>query len=150
LPNYTNEVPLQVHQARAAGISATFLGSDSWNMEQLVDIPELDGAFVSTHYAIDAAGAAGQQFVELFRQRYNDVPGNGAALTYDAFNLLFQAIQNQGQVDPESIRMGLRQIGQFQGVTGSMIYEGTGDPKKSAVILQIKNGTTQFYRTMEP
>lgn len=150
LPNFSNEIPLQARQARDMGITAVFLGSDSWDLRQLVDLPELDGTFVSGHYSADVASAAGQRFVELFRQQYNEPPNSAAALTYDAFSLLFQAIQNQGQVDPESIRMGLQQIESFQGVTGSMVYGDTGDPKKSAVILQIKNGTAQYYQTIDP
>ncbi len=150
LPNFNNDIVPQIHQAQAAGITATLLGSDSWDWEQSADLAAVDGAFFSTHYAHDAANATGQRFVELFRQQYNEVPDDEAALTYDAFNLLFQAIQNEGQVDPESIRMGLRQIEQFQGVTGLMRYTGTGDPEKSAIILQIKDGKAQYYETIEP
>jgi branched-chain amino acid transport system substrate-binding protein len=150
LPNFSNDILPQVRQARAANITAIFLGSDSWDLEELIDIPALDGAFFSSHYAEDAANATGQRFVELFRQQYNAEPDDEAALTYDAFKLLFQAIQNAGQVDPESIQMGLQQIEQFQGVTGLMMYTGTGDPEKSAIILQIKDGNAEYYETIEP
>jgi branched-chain amino acid transport system substrate-binding protein len=150
LPNFNNDIVLQVHQAQTLGITATLLGSDSWDWEQLVDLAAVEGAFFSTHYVNDAANATGQRFVELFRQQYNEAPDDEAALTYDAFNLLFQAIQNAGQVDPESIQRGLRQIEQFQGVTGLMRYTGTGDPEKSAIILQIKDGEAQYYETIEP
>lgn len=150
LPNYANEIPLQAQQARAAGITATLLGSDSWNLDQLINVPEVDGAFASTHYFANVTTVIGQRFVELFSQQYNDQPDSTAALTYDAFNMLFQAVQNQGRIDSESIQTGLHQIGQFRGVTGVMTYEGTGDPQKSAIILQIKNGKVQYYETLEP
>jgi branched-chain amino acid transport system substrate-binding protein len=149
LPNYSNEIPHQVEQARLAGVEAIFLGSDSWELEQLVDLPELNGAFVSAHYAADAANDAGKTFVDLFRQHYDEIPDSVAALTYDAFGMLFQAIQRQEQHDPQSIRDSLQQIHQFYGVTGSMIY-AENDPKKSVVILQIVNRAAQFYQTIEP
>ncbi|MEJ2747506.1 MAG: ABC transporter substrate-binding protein [Anaerolineae bacterium] len=150
LPNYVNEVALQAQQARAAGIEAVLLGSDSWELKQLIDLPELDGAFVTTHYAADAADPAVQEFVDAFVQQYNHLPNNAAALTYDAFQLLFQVVQNQGQVDPESIQTGLSEIQEFRGVTGLMLYRGTGDPEKSAVILQIKDGAARYYETVNP
>jgi len=73
-----------------------------------------------------------------------------AALTYDAFGLLFEAIRNQGKTDSESIRNGLASISRYEGVTGTMEYKGTGDPVKSAVILQIQDGQFKFYRLAEP
>ena len=73
-----------------------------------------------------------------------------AALTYDAFGMLFQVIESQGKADPESIRNGLTIISQYEGVTGMMEYKGTGDPIKSAVILQIRNGKFTFYTLASP
>lgn len=150
LPTYANEVAVQAQQARATGIEAVLLGSDSWELKQLIDLPELNGAFVTTHYAADADYPAVQEFVDAFRQQHNYPPDNAAALTYDAFQLLFQAVQNQSQVDPESIQLGLSEIQEFRGVTGLMLYRGTGDPEKSAVILQIKDGVVRYYKTVNP
>lgn len=149
LPNYSNEITLQARQARLASIEAIFLGSDSWELEQLAGMAELDGSFVSTHFAVDAVNDAGQTFVAQFRQRYDDIPDSVAALTYDAFGMLFQALQSQEQIGPQAIRDGLQQIGQFYGVTGSMIFKGH-DPEKSVVILQIVNRTAQYYQKIEP
>jgi len=73
-----------------------------------------------------------------------------AALTYDAFGLLFQAIRNAGSTEPESIRIGLATIESYPGVTGQMRFRGSGDPIKSAVILQIRNGKFVFYKFATP
>ena len=73
-----------------------------------------------------------------------------AALTYDAFGLLFEAIQSQASVEPESIRTGLAGIQSFTGVTGTMQYAGTGDPVKSAVIVKVVNGKFVFYKLATP
>ena len=64
----------------------------------------------------------------------------------DAFGLLFQAIQSQGQADPESIRNGLSNIECYDGVTGTLSYDGSGDPVKSAVILKVEDGKANFYK----
>ena len=84
-------------------------------LERLVNSLELDGAFVSSHYAVDAVNDDGQRFVELYRQQYNVFPDDEAALTYDVFHLLFQALQSQGKIDPESIQFGFQQIQNLQG-----------------------------------
>jgi branched-chain amino acid transport system substrate-binding protein len=150
LPNYYNEVPLQVRQAHTLGVEATIIGSDSWGQLAAEDMTEMEGFFFSTHYAPDIASDVAQEFINKYKATYGEVPDDVAALTYDAFGMLFQAIESQGKADPESIRNGLATISQYEGVTGMMEYKGTGDPVKSAVILQIKNGKFTFYKLASP
>jgi len=150
LPNYYNEVPLQVKQAREMGLQTTFLGSDSWTGLETEDRLLLDGYFFSTHYAPDIQSEKAQAFINTYQSTYGDTPDDVAALTYDAFGLLFKAITTQPEVTPDAIRNGLRSIGRYEGVTGTMEYRGTGDPVKSAVILQIQNGEYHFYKLANP
>ncbi|MEJ2557929.1 MAG: ABC transporter substrate-binding protein, partial [Anaerolineae bacterium] len=145
-----NEVPLQAEQARQMGIDVPLIGSDTWGGLEPADRQELEGSFFSTHYAPDIANQQAQVFIEAYRQAYGRVPDDVAALTYDAFGLLFQAIQSQGQANPGSIRNGLSSIERFVGVTGNMEDRGTGDPVKSAVVLQIKGGNFVYYKQASP
>lgn len=150
LPNYYNEVPQQVVQARALGIEASFIGSDSWGGLEAQYLPALEGAYYSTHYATDIASPVAQNFITAYQSAYGTVPDDVAALTYDTFGMLFEVIKTQGKTDSESIRNGLAALSRYEGVTGTMEYKGTGDPIKSAVILQIKDGKISFFRLAEP
>lgn len=150
LPNYYSEVPLQVKQAREAGIDVPVIGSDTWGVLESEDLPDLEGCFFSTHYSTDIASPAAERFVSAYEEAYGQVPDDVAALTYDAFGLLFEAIRSQGEADAESIRNGLASIRRYEGVTGVMEFRGTGDPIKSAVILRIEGGQFKFYRLAEP
>ena len=152
LPNYDQEVPLQVRQARQLGITTTFLGSDSWPRigAELLKNQEFEGSFFSDSWSKDRAGSNAQGFIRCYREAYKKDPSSLAALTYDAFGLLFHAIQSQGRADPESIRNGLANIKNYNGVTGNISYQGSGNPAKSAVILQIKEGRTVFYKQVSP
>jgi len=149
LPNY-GEVVMQVQQAHEMGLDMPVLGSDSWGSIAPEDRTTLDGYYFSTHYAPDIASEAAQTFVQSYRDAYGEVPDDVAALTYDAFKMLFQVMTTQGKTDAESIRNGLNSIGSYNGVTGTMEYQGTGDPVKSAVILQIVNGELKFYEIANP
>ena len=150
LPNYHNEIPGQVAQAREIGLEAPFLGSDTWGSLASGDLPGLTGYYFSTHYTPEIESDVAQAFIEKYQTAYDSVPDDVAALTYDAFGLLAQAIANQQKADPESIRNGLSSIGRYEGVTGSMEYQGSGDPVKSAVILQVKNDGFEFYKMANP
>jgi branched-chain amino acid transport system substrate-binding protein len=146
-PQYYNEVPLIVQQARELGYEGPILGSDSWGTPDLIDLcgDACEGLFFSTHYAPDIATDVAQQFITAYEDKYGEKPDDVAALTYDAFQMLFLAIQDAGSLDKAAIRDALAQIDRFEGVTGVMSFDEQGDPTKCAVIIQIKDGAFTYY-----
>lgn len=150
LPNYADEVLLQVQQARELGYKGLIVGGDAWGSIDSQKIKILEGSFTSDLWAPDNQTPKSQAFVKAYMQAYNHIPASDAPLTYDAFGLLFQAMQKEGKTDPESIRQGLATIGRYTGVTGVLEYKGTGDPIRSAVILQVKGDKFVFYKQFDP
>ena len=152
LPNYYNEVPLQVQQARRLGIVCPFIGSDSWGSQEILTLcgPELDDSYFSTHYAPDITTETAQKFIRAYEVKYGKKPDDVAALTYDAGGLLLTAITQAGVLDRQKVRDALAGVQQYEGVTGTMKFHGTGDPIKSAVILHVKDCGFNYYSTVEP
>jgi branched-chain amino acid transport system substrate-binding protein len=153
LPNYYSEVPLQVQQAHRLGIKAPFLGSDSWGSADLLKLggADLEGYYFSTHYAADNAAPAAVRFISGYTKAYGATPDDVAALTWDAFGLLFTAIGNAGKTDREAVRDALARLPGYAGVTGDMKFQdGSGDPIKSAVILRIKGGRFVYVTNAKP
>jgi branched-chain amino acid transport system substrate-binding protein len=152
LPNYYSEVPLQVQQAHKLGFKGAIVGSDSWGNLELIGLcgADCEGLFFTTHYAADIATPKAQQFIKAYEAAYGKTPDDVAALTYDSFGLLFQAIQAAGKVDREAVRNALVGITAYEGVTGVMQFKGTGDPVKSAVVIQIKSGKFTYFQTAKP
>lgn len=152
LPNYYNEVPLQVQQARRLGIVCPFIGSDSWGSQEILTLcgPELDDSYFSTHYAPDITTETAQKFIRAYEVKYGKKPDDVAALTYDAGGLLLTAITQAGVLDRQKVRDALAGVQQYEGVTGTMKFYGTGDPIKSAVILHVKDCGFNYYSTVQP
>ena len=152
LPNYYNEVPLQVQQARRLGIVCPFIGSDSWGSQEILTLcgPELDDSYFSTHYAPDITTETAQKFIRAYEVKYGKKPDDVAALTYDAGGLLLTAITQAGVLDRQKVRDALAGVQQYEGVTGTMKFHGTGDPIKSAVILHVKDCGFNYYSTVQP
>lgn len=153
LPNYYSEVPLQIQQAKRLGITAPFLGSDSWGSAELLTLcgADCDGYYFSTHYAADNATPVAKKMIDAYKAKYGTTPDDVAALTYDSFGLLWQALQSAGSIDRQAVRDALAKIPNYEGVTGTMQFqEGSGDPIKSAVILQIKDGKFNFFANANP
>ena len=153
LPNYYSEVPLQVQQAKRLGITAPFLGSDSWGSAELTKLcgGDCENFYFSMHYAADAATPVAKKFIDAYKAKYDTTPDDVAALTYDSFGLLARALRDAGKADREAVRNAMAKISDFDGVTGMMKFqEGSGDPVKSAVIVQIKGGKFTFFANAKP
>ena len=143
----------QIEQARRLGISAPFLGSDSWGSSDLVKLggAQVEGCCFSTHYAPDRASPVARKFIAAYTAAYGSAPDDVAALTYDAFGLLFQALSRAGRADREALRDALAETPSFEGVTGTMRFSpGSGDPVKSAVIIQVRRGAFAWFADAVP
>lgn len=153
LPTYYSDVPLIAQQARRLGITAPFIGSDAWSSPEIVKLgkEEIEGSYFCNHYSTEIATPEAKKFMEDYRAKYGQDPDDVAALTYDAVGLLVEAIQSAGRLDREAIRDALARIPQYEGVTGRMQFQpGSGDPIKSAVILQIKDGKFDWVANAKP
>ncbi|MGA3173781.1 MAG: ABC transporter substrate-binding protein [Syntrophorhabdales bacterium] len=153
LPNYYSEVPLQIQQAKRLAFKVPFVGSDSWGSQELLKLcgKDCEGYYFSTHYAPDTAAPAALKFIEAFKTSYGVMPDDVAALTYDSFGLLKQAIVEGGKIDRQYVRDALAKIKKYEGVTGDMQFvEGSSDPIKSAVILKIEGDRFVFFANAKP
>ncbi|TDI46591.1 MAG: ethanolamine utilization protein EutJ [Acidobacteria bacterium] len=150
LPNLTSIVMIQVRQARELGIDATLLGSDTWDLQLLAGLPEAEGSFVTHQWHPDIPSKEGESFVERYQNAYGDIPKTTAAMTYDALGLIFRAIQTEGAIGAEAIRAGLLKTQDYAGATGAISYKGTGDPERSAVIVQTRGGRATLHRLVAP
>ena len=153
LPNYYSEVPLQIQQAKRLGVTVPFIGADAWGSAELTKLcgSDCNNYYFSTHYAADAATDATKNFIANYQAKYGTTPDDVAALTYDSFGLLWQALKTAGKNDRQATRDALAKIPQYEGVTGNMQFkEGSGDPVKSAVILKIKDGKFTWFANAKP
>lgn len=158
-PQYYNEVALIAQQAHQLGFNQPIMGSDSWGSAELIPLCGADcyGAFFTTHYAAAGAVGATKEFIDNYNSKYGYVPDDVAALTWDAFNLAKQAMEDCGAItgdlaaDRQCVRDALAKVTEFPGITGTMTYTGTGDPSKCAVIVKIGDtGDFNFYQQSCP
>lgn len=152
LPNYFNEVPLQIQQARKLGLTCPVIGSDGWDDPQLIQLggKNMDGCYFTNHYSPDVDRPAAKSFIAQYQKKYNTLPDAAAALTYDSAYILFKAIARAGKATPKAIRDAIAATKGFIGVTGDITYNGSGDPVKGAVIIRIENGKFVFDSAVNP
>lgn len=158
-PQYYNEVPLIVRQAKDLGWKGPIVGSDSWGSAETVELcgDACYGLYFSSHYAAAGAKGATKVFIDRYTAKYGYVPDDVAALTWDALRLTQQAIQDAGKItgkiekDRMAVKDALANIKNFAGITGNMTFTPEGDPIKCAVIVKINDsGEYEFYKSSCP
>lgn len=158
-PQYYNEVPLIVKQAKDLGWTGPIVGSDSWGSAETVELcgEPCYGQFFSSHYAAAGAKGATKEFIDRYNKTHGYIPDDVAALTWDALRLAQQAIENAGELtgkietDRTAVRDALAKVKDFAGITGNMTFTEEGDPIKCAVIVKINDkGEYEFYKSVCP
>lgn len=158
LPQYANEVPAIVKQAHTLGVTSPFLGAGSWASQDLLDAcgADCDGYFFNQQFVPQGATGAAKEFVDTYQAKYDEIPGDVAALTRDALLLVVEALKNCGSVtgtlsaDRACVREGMSIIQGFEGITGTFSFDENGDPEKCVFIVQIGDGTVAYYDTVCP
>ena len=136
---------LIVRQASDLGWTGPFMGADAWGSAELMTLcgDLCKGHYFSTHYAAAGATGATKEFIDKYTAKYGYTPDDVAALTWDATNIMLEAVKNAGSVDSNirkqraAIREALAAIPSFEGITGSMKFDEQGDPIKCAVVVKI-------------
>lgn len=153
IPGYYLEVALIAKQARALGLNQPLLGGDGWDAPELWQLggDALNGSYISTHYSPDDPSPKIQEFVQEYKQRYqNLVPDAHAALAYDATLLLFDAIKRAGTTDGPQLRDALAQTKDFDGVTGFISMDANRNAVKPAVVLKLQDASFIFEEKIQP
>lgn len=144
-PQHYEEVPLIVHQARKMGWKKPITGSNSWSGGDLMSKcgDECKGLYFTGNFAAGGTDGKAKSFVEAYKKAYNALPDEVAALTYDAMHVIGQSLKKTGGLsgnlidDRTKLRDQIAAIKQFEGVTGTLSYQGTGDPVKCTVLIKI-------------
>lgn len=153
MPNQFGEVPLQMKQARQMGITAKFLGGDSWDSP---DVPNIAGNDIVEGAAYDAAfspvdpNPVCQDFVKRYNDKYGVNPNSNAVLAYEAALVVLEGVKNAETLDGQGVRDAMAKITNFPVPSGTITFDDTRNPVKGAVINVYKNGTPDYVTTVNP
>lgn len=152
VPGYYTEVGLIARQARSLGLNMPLFGGDGWDSPKLTEIggAALEGCYFSTHYSADDPAPEVQNFVKLYKARFNGVPDALVVLGYDAVGLLASAIVKSGDTDGRKIRDVLAATRDYPGVSGKITIDSDRNAIKPAVVLRVTHGAIEFVQRVQP
>lgn len=156
LPAYFAEGAIVLKQAREMGMTTPFIGTDAMDNPEIVTLggTAVEG-FAHTTFAYDPTmpemNPIAKQFTESWHKQYPDKNPNAlAALGYDSYFLLIEAIKNAGSAEPQAIRDALEKVKDLPTVTGMTTINATHDAEKDLGVVEIKDGKRVFIGIVKP
>lgn len=151
LPGYYSDAATIIRKSREAGITATFIGGDGWDSEELGKIAgnALDGNYFANHYSPLEDRPEVKNFVTKYKAEFGAEPDGLAALGYDAALVLFDAMDRAPSLAGPDLRSAIAATKNFTGVTGTFSIDAKRNAKKSAVIIEIKDGKQKIAARIE-
>lgn len=150
LPIYAQEAAYILTQAQKQGIDMQFMGGDGLDgvIEKAgeANLSALEGVLLVTPFYADEDS----DFVKAYKADYDVNPDQFAADAYDAVYAIKAAMEKSGAVPTdkdfnEKMIEAMTQI-EVAGVTGNMTWDASGEPTKTAYVVQIKDGAYIEYK----
>jgi branched-chain amino acid transport system substrate-binding protein len=152
VPGYYSEVGIIARQAREVGLKAPLMGGDGWDSEKLFELggSAIQGSYFSNHYSPDNPDPRVQKFISEYKAAYGGVPDALAALGYDAAHVAIEALKRAKDLSGPAVRDAIAQTKNFPGVAGTITLDDKRNAVKSAVVLKVGDGKTEYVTTINP
>lgn len=109
-----------------------------------------EGWYLSCPCTDPAAEKATQKFAEDYQKKYNTAAGTYAAESFDATNMIIQAIADQGgEVDREALADALRKA-EHKGITKTFSFDDKGEFTNQAIFMyQVKEEKIEYLGNID-
>ena len=151
IPSEVRDAGLIIKQSRDMGITAKFIGPDSWGPRMFVFAGDAaEDSYFSTHWHHERDTLENKAFLDSFPDRENQNIRAVYPLTYDSLTILADAIKRAGNLDRKAIRNALFKTKNLNAISGRITFNELGDPiGKSAVILKLTDGEVVFHQIVD-
>lgn len=151
VPDYYNKVGLIAKQARQLGLKSVLMGGDGWDSPDMTKIAgeAIEGGYFTNHYSPDDPRPEVQEWVKKYEARFGSKPDALATLAYDATSLMIAAATQAGSDDPAKVRDALQSV-QMKAISGSVTFDSSGNPIKSAAIMRYTRTGQEYVATVMP
>jgi len=127
-------------QGRELGIKAVFSFGDGACTDEMAKLAGEAAEGMLCSQAGLPPQAADKKFLDAYKKKFNADPILYSPFTYDAANMLIQAMQKANSSDPKKYLPELAKL-DFKGVTGNIAFDNKGDRKDAEMtIFTMKGG----------
>lgn len=153
IPDHITRAALIAKSVNQKVSNVRFLGGDGFGGKKILtgvfgDTPKINLLY-TTHWHQDISTEKNRQFIRAYRTLFpGDEPTSGAALAFDTFSILADALKNSSTHSPEVLSKFIRQKS-FLVTTGNIRFGlgSTKQVKKQAVVLHLQDRKYGFHKT---
>jgi branched-chain amino acid transport system substrate-binding protein len=129
-------------ELRKQGIKAPLVGGESLKSREFTKLAGKSaiGTILYTSFTSLSKAEASTRFVKAFRKETGHYPSPLSALGYDSFMLIAEAIKKSGTTEPKKVANDLWDTKGYQGVSGPISMDDSGEAIKTAYVLKIVQG----------
>lgn len=156
IPSYFAEGAIIMKQAQELGATFKIMGGDAMDNPKITEIggKAVEG-FVHTTFPYDPSMKDMNPMAKKFTEDWKKIhpgkdPNVNAALGYDAYMIILDAITRAGKVEPEAITKALAETKGFVGVTGATTINASHDAEKPVGLVLIKDGKKTYVGDITP
>ena len=130
-----------IKQGKDFGLKIPVLGNEYFGFKEVVVNPDAEGFYI-TQYAYDASAPAFVEYMAAYEKAYGKKPSQEiyAALPFDGYNVLADAIGKCGGTESACVRDALYATKGYQGITGMITIDVNGDTAREFSVRRIKAG----------
>jgi branched-chain amino acid transport system substrate-binding protein len=147
---FENDLGIFARQLRQLGVTIPYVGSASITNITALKLagPALYGTYGVADFDENSSEAA-KAFGSAYREVAKVGPDNQSAWTFDAINVLSQAINKAGNTEPAAIREAILAVKKFPGAEGEYNFDANGDGLHGYNVVRNEKGTIVFDKHID-
>lgn len=156
IPSYFAEGAIIMKQAKELGATFKIMGGDAMDNPEITAIggSAVEG-FMHTTFPYDPSMPEMNPVAKTFTEEWKKTnpkkdPNVNAALGYDSYMIIMDAITRAGSAEPQAITDALAATKDFVGATGTTTINKTHDAEKPVGLVVIKDGKKTYVDSITP
>lgn len=129
-------------ELRRQGIKAPLVGGEGLKTREFLKLAGKAsiGTVLYTSFTTLSKEKITRRFVKEFRTATGHYPNPLAALGYDSFMLIAEAIKKRGTTEPKKVANDLWDTKDYRGVSGPISFDDNGEAVKASYLLKVVQG----------
>jgi branched-chain amino acid transport system substrate-binding protein len=106
--------------------------------------------YLATSFVVADSRPQVKEFVKAFEARFGRSPDAYAALAYDSYRLLFDAMHRAQSTNGQRVREELAQTDRFEGLTGPLAFDSNQAVRRTVFLVRLQDGQMKLVQRYEP
>lgn len=145
------EAGLIMRQIKELGIDIQLIGAAPYGHPVALNLAKdaAEGIVFAQEYSAFDKDPKVQDWANRYQQKYKQVSEYTSASSYDAMNLILDAIQKYKPATPRDMLAALEKVKDYQGICGTFSFASDHAGFRKAVIVKINKGTPEVIDKVE-